>query len=330
MPAPIRPGFVSIIVPVFNEQTAIPLFLRRLEPTLSVLPVGHEIVFVNDGSIDATQEILLAARQRNNAIAVVELSRNFGKEAAIVAGLSAAAGDAAIIIDVDLQDPPELIGDMVGKWLAGAEVVVSVRTDRSSDSFLKRSSAKFFYFLFRSMSDTALPEGSGDFRLLDRSVMAAFLTLGERARFNKGLFAWLGFQTEFVEHVRPVASRKGSRWKAGKLMRYAFDGLFSFSTVPIQVWSLIGAFIAALALGFGIFLLTRTIIFGADVPGYASLMVTMLFLGGIHLFTLGLLGEYVGRILMETKRRPLYIVRSQFEAVPNRNTTGDNAIEKRL
>ena len=328
--SPLSPNFISVVVPVYNEQTAVNTFVDTLEPVLSKLSVGYEIVFVNDGSTDQTLECLLALRERNKAIAIVDLSRNFGKEAAVVAGLEAAGGIAAIIMDVDLQDPPEIVSEMVDKWVAGADVVIAIRTDRSSDGFLKRSSAKFFYSLFGYISETALPEGSGDFRLMDRQVVDAFLRLEERARFNKGLFAWLGFRQEFVRHVRPQANRGESRWRPRKLIQYAFDGLFSFSTVPIRVWSLVGGVISALSLAYGLYLMLRTMIFGIDMPGYASLMVAMLFFGGVNLFTFGLLGEYIGRILIESKRRPLYIVRTHLKAAPEQPLSKPVRSKKRL
>lgn len=313
-------GLISIVVPVYNEADAVAAFLKELASATAGasggFPAGYEVIFANDGSTDDTRERLLAERERNPAIGIVSLSRNFGKEAAIVAGLEASRGDAAIIMDVDLQDPPALIPEMVAKWRSGAEVVIALRSDRSSDGVLKRISANLFYKAFGLVSEVKLPPGAGDFRLLDRRVIEAFLRLDERARFNKGLLAWLGFRQAFVRHVRPAASR-GSRWTFHRLYRFGFGGIVSFSTVPIRVWGGVGAVIALLAVAYGAYLVVRTLIFGVDLPGYASVMVSVLFLGGVNLFTLGLVGEYVGQVLTEAKRRPIYIVRERVEAEPH-------------
>lgn len=303
---------ISLVVPVFNEEDAVTTFLAKIRPILDELEDTVEIIFVNDGSSDRTVEKLLSLRESDPGISIIDLSRNFGKEAALTAGLMEIEGDCAIIIDVDLQDPPELIPEMVGKWRAGAEVVIAVRTDRSSDSLGKRLSARGFYRLFNTLSDTKIPSGSGDFRLMDRSVVAAFLQLPERNRFNKGLFAWLGFRQEFVHHVRERASRPSSRWKVLNLFRYAFDGIFSFSTMPIRMWSYFGGTIAILAIVYGLYLINRTMVLGVDIPGYASTMVAVLFIGGLNLFSLGILGEYIGRIMIETKGRPLFLVRKRY------------------
>ncbi len=311
-------GFISIVVPVFNEGHAVELFLAELTSVAVSFPFRYELIFVNDGSGDDTRERILAQRAKNPAIGIIDFSRNFGKEAAVVAGLEAAKGVAAIVMDVDLQDPPAVIPEMITKWRNGADVVIAVRSSRSSDGFFKRAGAKLFYRLFSLLSDVKLPLGSGDFRLMDRRVVDSFLKLDERARFNKGLFAWLGFHQDFVHHVRPRASRGGSRWNYRRLFRFGFDGILSFSTIPVRVWSAFGGLIAVAALGYGAFLLVRTLFFGRDVPGYASLMVSILFLGGLNLFTLGLVGEYVGQTLTEAKRRPLFIVREHLEALPEK------------
>jgi len=312
----IAPDFISIVVPVYNEAHALKPFLARLAEAAARFPLGHEIIFVNDGSVDGTEAQLLELRKEDQALGIVSLSRNFGKEAAIVAGLTAARGRAAIIMDVDLQDPPELLPEMIAKWQEGADVVIALRSDRSSDSFSKRASASLFYALFARLSEVKLPPGSGDFRLMDRKVIEAFLKLDERARFNKGLFAWLGFRQAFVSHVRPRAARPGSRWRPLKLIRYGFEGIFAFSSLPIRVWSVIGGALALGSLAYGIAMIAKTLVLGVDVPGYASLMVAVLFLGGLNLFTLGLIGEYIGQVLTETKHRPIFIVRESLDAVP--------------
>ncbi len=303
---------LSLVVPVYNEAGAIGAFHDAVRPILDDLDAPCEIIFVNDGSRDETLDRLLKLRQCDQRVGIVDLSRNFGKEAALAAGLAECRGRAAIILDVDLQDPPGLIPEMLEKWRGGADMVIALRSDRSTDGFAKRLSAHWFYRIFNTLSDTSLPDGSGDFRLMDRRVIDAYLQLGERTRFNKGLFAWLGFRQEFVRHVRPRASRAGSRWPVLKLFRFAFDGIFSFSSIPIRIWSLFGGAIALVSMTYGIFLVSRTLIYGTDLPGYASTIVAVLFLGGLNLFTAGLLGEYIGRILIETKQRPLYLVRERY------------------
>jgi len=307
-------SLISVVVPVFNEAESIATFHAAVRPVLGELKAATEIIFVNDGSTDATLDRLLDLCGRHDDVVVIDLSRNFGKEAALTAGLAEAKGDAALIMDIDLQDPPSLIPEMVAKWRKGADTVVALRVDRSSDKMLKRLSARWFYRIFNAVSDTPLQEGAGDFRLMDRRVVAAFLQLGERARFNKGLFAWLGFHQAFVEYARPAASRQGSRWSPVTLFRFAFDGIFSFTSVPIRVWSLIGAIVALASMVYGLYLVQRTLIWGIDVPGYVSTIVAVLFLGGLNLFTAGLLGEYIGRILIETKQRPLYLVRERYRS----------------
>ncbi len=302
---------ISLVVPVFNEEEAVTIFLARMRPILDELDEAVEIIFVNDGSSDRTVDKLLSLRETDPRISIIDLSRNFGKEAALTAGLTEIEGDCGIIIDVDLQDPPEIIPEMVRRWRAGAEVVIAVRTDRSSDSLGKRMSARWFYGIFNTLSDTKIPPGSGDFRLMDRSVVSAFLQLPERNRFNKGLFAWLGYRQEFVRHVREKASRPSSRWKVLNLFRYAFDGIFSFSSMPIRMWSYFGGTIAILAIVYGLYLINRTVVLGTDIPGYASTMVAVLFIGGLNLFSLGILGEYIGRIMIESKGRPLFLVRKR-------------------
>ena len=311
---PDRHSLISVVVPVFNESESIATFHAAVRPVLDELKTATEIIFVNDGSTDATLDRLLELCDRHDNVVVIDLSRNFGKEAALTAGLAEARGDAAVIMDIDLQDPPSLIPEMVAEWRKGADMVVALRVDRSSDKLVKRLSARWFYRIFNAVSDTPLQEGAGDFRLMDQRVVAAFLQLGERARFNKGLFAWLGFHKAFVEYARPTASRRGSRWSPAALFRFAFDGIFSFTSVPIKVWSLIGAMVALASMAYGLYLVQRTMIWGIDVPGYASTIVAVLFLGGLNLFTAGLLGEYIGRILIETKQRPLYLVRERYRS----------------
>lgn len=305
-----RAPTVSLVVPVFNEEAAISTFCAAIEQTVVALAdTDFELIFVDDGSADTTLDQLKHAVEPFPDACVIELSRNFGKEAAIAAGLAEARGDCAIIMDVDLQDPPELIPQMLAHWRDGAEVVVAIRTDRSSDRVSRRVSARLFYRLYNSLSEIKITPGSGDYRLMDRCVVDAFLRMPERNRFNKGLFAWLGFRQVTIEHVRPKASRPGSRWGTLRLLGYALDGIFSFTSFPIRVWSYIGSIIAFITMAYGLYLVQRTLFHGADIPGYTSTFVAVVFLGGLNLLMMGLLGEYIGRILIEAKQRPLYVVR---------------------
>lgn len=305
---------LSIVAPFFDEEANVDLFFDRLLPVLDDIGETYEIVCVNDGSRDGTLDRLIDARSRSHAIRVLDLSRNFGKEAALTAGLDHVAGDAVIPIDSDLQDPPELIAEMVAKWREGYDVVLARRADRSTDHPLKRWSAGGFYWLHNKISDVQLPENVGDFRLMDRRVVEAVRQLPERQRFMKGLFAWAGFRqavVTFKREARPAGETSFSGWR---LWNFALDGVTSFSTVPLKLWTYIGAFVAFGAFLYACFILVRVLFFGIDTPGYASLMVVVLFFGGIQLLCLGILGEYVGRVLVETKQRPVYLMRDIHEA----------------
>lgn len=295
---------------MFNEARAIDDFVRAVRITLDPLPdLDYEFVFVDDGSTDDTLGVLLAADAGRGCIRVVELTRNFGKEAALTAGLDAARGDAVIPIDVDLQDPPELIPRMLELWREGYEVVLARRADRSSDRTLKRLSAHAFYRTHNAVSVPPIPEDVGDFRLMDRGVVEALKRLPENRRFMKGLFAWVGFRTTTIDYARPERSRGGSRFDTWKLWNLALEGLTSFSTAPLRVWTYLGASIALLAFLWAAFLVVRVLVRGIDVPGYASVFVAVAFLGGLQLLGIGVLGEYLGRTYLEAKRRPVYLVR---------------------
>ena len=295
---------------MFNEARAIDDFVRAVRITLDPLPdLDYEFVFVDDGSTDDTLDVLLAADAGRGCIRVVELTRNFGKEAALTAGLDAARGDAVIPIDVDLQDPPELIPRMLELWREGYEAVLARRADRSSDRTLKRLSAHAFYRTHNAVSVPPIPEDVGDFRLMDRGVVEALKRLPENRRFMKGLFAWVGFRTTTIDYARPERSRGGSRFDTWKLWNLALEGLTSFSTAPLRVWTYLGASIALLAFLWAAFLVVRVLVRGIDVPGYASVFVAVAFLGGLQLLGIGVLGEYLGRTYLEAKRRPVYLVR---------------------
>ncbi len=308
---------MSVIVPVKDEEDAIVPFVARVTPILDgLLPAQGrqrtwEILFVDDGSEDRTLAAILQANQRDERVRAVSLSRNFGKEAALTAGLDFAAGQAVIPIDVDLQDPPEVIGDMLAKWRDGYEVVYGVRTNRQSDSLPKRLTADLYYRAHNYLSSDKIPEHAGDFRLLDRSVVEIIRQMPERNRFMKGLFAWSGFRQAAVEYERSPREVGTTKFRYWKLWTLALDGITSASTMPLRIWSYIGVVIAFFTLLFAVWVVAKTILFGSDVAGYPSLMVAILFFGGLQLISLGVLGEYVGRILIETKRRPLYVVRSK-------------------
>ena len=303
---------ISIIAPCYNEEETIEPFLRRIEEILTQINEPYEIVFINDGSKDNTLNVLLNAKQNFKNIRIINFSRNFGKEAALTAGLDKARGEAAIPIDVDLQDPPELIKDLVAKWREGYEVVLAKRADRTSDSFAKRVSADLFYKLNGKISNVDIPNNVGDFRLMSKRVVEALKQLPENQRFMKGLFAWVGFKTTVIEYAREKREAGQSSFNGWKLWNFALDGITSFSTLPLRIWLYIGALVSFLSFLYGSFIILKTLIFGVDLPGYASLAVIMLFLGGIQLIGIGILGEYIGRIYSESKRRPSYIIEGEY------------------
>lgn len=304
---------LSIVVPVKDEEVAIGPFLARVIPVLEAIddPVARsfEILFVDDGSSDTTLEVIRKANAADPRVRCLSLSRNFGKEAALSAGLDRARGEAVIPLDVDLQDPPEAIPRMIAKWRAGFDVVYGVRDNRETDTLPKRITADFYYRAHNWLSDDKIPEHAGDFRLLDRKVVDVIRAMPERNRFMKGLFAWAGFRQASVSYHREQRQVGKTKFNYWKLWTLAIDGITSASTVPLRVWSYLGGFVALGALVFAVFIIVRTLVTGITVPGYASLMVAILFLGGLQLISLGVLGEYVGRILTEVKHRPLYVVR---------------------
>ena len=301
---------LSIVVPVKNEQESIVTFVDRVASILDEVASGREweILFVDDGSTDATLSMILAAHGRDSRVRALSLSRNFGKEAALSAGLDHARGDAVIPMDVDLQDPPEVIAEMVAQWRAGSDVVYGVRRNRSTDPLPKRLTADLYYRTHNRLCADKIPEHAGDFRLLDRKVVDVIRSLPERNRFMKGLFAWAGFKQSAVEYDRAERKSGTSKFNYWKLWTLAIDGITSASTLPLRLWSYVGALIALAAIAYACVVTARTLLFGSVVPGYASLMASILFLGGIQLLSLGVLGEYVGRILIEAKQRPIYVV----------------------
>lgn len=312
-PLPVRRKYLSIVVPFFNEGEGVEIFDRALSHVLAGAPDYQvEIVCVDDGSTDDTLSRLLHLAESNARYRVIELSRNFGKEAALTAGLDAASGAAVLPMDADLQDPPELIHQLLRLWERGADVVLARRVDRSTDGLLKRKTAEWFYRLHNKVADIVIPRDVGDFRLMDRRVVDALKQLPERQRFMKGLFSWVGFKTEFLDYARPARAVGSSKFAGWKLWNFAIEGITSFSTAPLRVWTYVGVGGATLTALYGAFVLVKTLVFGIEVPGYASLLISVLFFGSLQLISLGLLGEYIGRIYLESKQRPVYIVRNQY------------------
>ncbi len=307
---------ITLIVPVYNEEASIGLFLTSLDRMIAANRglARFDILFVNDGSRDATERVILAAAEGRRDLSLINFSRNFGKEAALIAGLAHATGDAVVPLDVDLQDPPDLIPEMIAKWQAGARVVNARRSRRDADTWMKAASADAFYRLFNALSDQPIPRDVGDFRLMDREVVRVITQMGERSRCNKALFSWVGFETAEVTYERPPRAAGTSQWSYWKLTKLALDAIFSSSTVPLRIWTYVGMTMALVSLAYSAFLVLRTLVFGIDVPGYASTVILILVFGGLNMFALGIIGEYVGRIYTEVRQRPLYIVRSEHRA----------------
>ncbi len=310
MSQPIRPQrpLVSLVVPVYNEQDAVPLFVRAIDDALAGQGIELELLFVDDGSTDQTLPLLVELSERDARVRVVGLSRNFGKEAALTAGLDHASGDVVIPMDVDLQDPPALIPKFLERWREGYDVVYGWRTSRPNDSIAKRWSAAGFYRVFNRVAHTQIPENAGDFRLIDRRVVDVIRRLPERNRFMKGLFAWVGFRSIAVPYERPRRAAGKTSFNHWRLWNFALDGLVSFSSLPLHLWTYVGFSVAATAFLYGSFIVLRTLVLGIDVPGYASLITIMLFLGGVQLVSIGVLGEYLSRVFTEVKGRPVYLV----------------------
>lgn len=305
-PAPSR---LSVVIPLYNESGAIAPLHTRLAAVFDTLALPeYEVVFVDDGSRDATFAAVSALCAEDRRFRALRFARNFGKEAAMAAGLRAVTGDAVVLMDGDLQHPPELIPAMIERWRGGAKMVTAVRRSRDTDPWLRRQLSRGFYKLFERVSEVALAEGGGDFRLFDRAVVRAINSLPERTRFMKGITSWVGFRQESIEFDPAERAAGASAWSLLRLLRYALDGLSAFSTLPLRVWSLIGIVLAGLSGLYGAALIVRALIWGIDVPGYTSVMVATLFLSGVQLISLGVLGEYVGRIFTEVKGRPLYLV----------------------
>ena len=304
---------LSLVVPFYNESAVIDQFFAAVVPALEEIPnLVFEIVCVNDGSRDTTLEQLIAHARGDTRIRVVDLTRNFGKEAALSAAIDEAAGDVVVPFDADLQDPPFMIARLLEKWREGFDVVLAKRSSRTTDSPMKRWTAELFYRIHNGMADLKIPENVGDFRLMSREVVDALKTLPESRRFMKGLFAWVGYRTTAIEYSREARVAGETKFSGWKLWNFALEGFTSFSTVPLRIWSYVGTAVAMVAILRGLFLIVRTLIFGIDIPGYASISTAVLMLGGIQLIGIGVLGEYVGRIYFESKKRPVYLIRRTY------------------
>jgi len=307
-----RSAKLSVVTPFFNEGPDVARFLDRLTGVLNGMDVPWSVVCVNDGSRDDTIDRLVEAHRRDPRIKVIDFSRNFGKEYALTAGLDHTGDDVVVLMDSDLQHPPEMLPAMLAKWREGNEVVYMVRQVRGDVGPLGRLGRRFFYLVFRVASEVRLPPEAGDFRLLDPVVVAAIRRMPERTRFMKGIYHWVGFRQVGLSYEEGVRKEGRSRWGFWRLTALAIDGITAFSNLPLRLWGILGALIAGISLVYGVSRIIRTLIYGIDVPGFESLIVSVMFLGGIQLLSLGVLGGYIGRIFNEVKARPLYIVRRTY------------------
>ncbi|MDP6707558.1 MAG: glycosyltransferase family 2 protein [Alphaproteobacteria bacterium] len=316
---------LSVIVPAYDEAEVLPAFHDRLTATLDAIDVDCEVIYVNDGSTDETLAVVEHLRDSDPRIGIVNLSRNFGKEVALTAGLDHASGDAAIAIDADLQDPPELIPELIGQWRQGYDVVYAKRLSRAGESFVKKATARAFYRVIQRIGgNVRIPADTGDYRLISRRALEALSGLRERHRFMKGLFAWIGFRQKAVTYHRAPRHAGTSKWSYWQLWNFSLEGITGFTIGPLKVATYIGMATALLAIAYGIYLIIETLLFGNPVAGYPSLMVAILMLGGLQLMTIGIVGEYLGRIFNETKGRPLYLVA---DYLPARTAAADTTVE---
>lgn len=307
-------GLLSIVVPAYNEQEVLRVFHERLSVVLTKLTEPVEVIYVNDGSSDDTLEVLLSLKENDARVAIIDLSRNFGKEIALTAGLDHASGDAVIVIDADLQDPPELIPEFLQQWREGYDVVYAQRTEREGESALKKATAYVFYRVMQRASRVKIPEDAGDFRLLSRRAVDSLKQLREQHRFMKGLFAWIGYPQKAVTFQREARAAGQTKWNYWRLWNFALEGITSFTTAPLKFATYIGLLTALASFIYAAYIIYKTLAYGDPVRGYPSLMVAVLFLGGVQLFTIGIIGEYLGRMFNETKHRPLYIVKDYLPA----------------
>ncbi|MBE9540265.1 MAG: glycosyltransferase family 2 protein [Proteobacteria bacterium] len=305
---------LSVVVPAYNEFSVLGEFHRRLSDVMSATGMGYEIIYVDDGSTDDTVTLLNRLREEDPALAIIELSRNFGKEVALSAGLDHANGDAVIIIDADLQDPPELIDEFLREWRNGYDIVYGSRTDREGESWLKITTAKWFYRVINRLSDVEIPRDAGDFRLISRRALDALVSMRETHRYMKGLYAWVGFPQKEVPYLRQPRAAGETKWNYWRLWNFALEGITSFSDVPLKMSTYLGVLTSTAAFLYGLYFLVRTLFLGNPVPGYPSLMLVVLFLGGVQLICLGIIGEYLARTYNESKSRALYFVKGYHPA----------------
>ena len=330
------PRLLSIVCPAYNEEEALAEFHRAVRKEMASLAQPYEVVFVNDGSTDGTLALMHALRARHLNTTIVDLSRNYGKEIALTAGLDAAAGDAVVVIDADLQDPPSLIGEMIEGWREGYDVVYAQRRKRDGETWLKKATARAFYRVMRSAGSVALPENVGDFRLLSRAAVNAVCSMRERHRFMKGVFAWIGFPSKIITYDRAPRHAGTTKWNYWKLWNLSLEAITSSTLAPLKISTYVGFAVAMGAFFLGLFFIVKKIFFGDPVPGFSSLMTVMLFLGGVQLTVLGVIGEYLGRVFNETKNRPLYFTRAVAlskaagEAAKGEATTGEGAGPRRI
>jgi glycosyltransferase involved in cell wall biosynthesis len=316
---------LSVIVPAYNEEQVLPEFHRRLSSVLAGIDMRTEIIYVNDGSSDGTLRVIRNLRDAAMNVTLVDLSRNFGKEAAMTAGFDLAAGDAVVVIDADLQDPPELIPDMVDEWRAGYDMVYAQRTERDGESSVKKATSYLFYRLIQRVSRVQIPKDTGDYRLLSRRAVVALNSLREQHRFMKGLFAWIGFPQTAIPYRRDPRFAGETKFNYWKLWNFALEGFTSFTIAPLKIATYLGIFTGLVAFLYGIYIMYKTLIYGDPVTGYPSMMVVMTFLGGAQLSFIGILGEYIGRMFNETKRRPLYFLNAYEPAAESLRSRVDQA-----
>ena len=314
---------LSVVVPIYNEAAVLPHFHARLKAVLEDLPCDSEVLYVNDGSRDRSLTILEEMHGADPSIGLINFSRNFGKEAAMTAGLDTARGDAVVVIDADLQDPPELIAEFFRLWRdEGYDVVYAKRASRDGETWLKRVTAKGFYWLMSKIADVEIPRDTGDFRLMSRRSLEALKQLREHHRFMKGLFAWVGFPSTAVMYERDPRYAGETKWSYLKLWNFSLEGITGFTIAPLKIATYLGILVSVAAAVLGMKIIIQTIVYGSDVPGYPSIFVAVTFIGGVQLIFLGVIGEYLGRIFNETKRRPLYLIQDQLDAQPKGAKSG--------
>lgn len=304
------PELLSVVVPCHNEQDNIVHLHSRVSTLMAHRKQNYELIFVNDGSQDGTLAEIIRLRHTHPEVSVVNLTRNFGKEIALTAGLDQSAGDAVAVLDCDLQDPPELIDDFLAGYVEGYDIVCGRRVNRDSDTWFKRVTAHAFYRMMRNVGPAPLPENVGDFRLMSRRAVDSLLQLGEQHRFMKGLFAWIGYPTAFVDYTRPPRHAGRTKWNARQLLNLSIEGITSYTTLPLRLTTYLGFLMAFGAFLGGAIYLVRTLIYGDPVTGFPTLFLTILLIGGTQMLALGVIGEYLGRVFNETKRRPLYLIES--------------------